>query len=146
MRARSAVIPALLLVALTACGSDSDDPKIDEPPPRVIGCVADTDFGTTPATGVKLSFLGRYESGVFVGSAAEIPAFDAASKRGFIVNSQAGELDVLDLTDPSRPAKVDAINAAAAASSAGASTATAVSVNSVAIQCGLVAIAIESAP
>ena len=107
MRARSAVIPALLLVALTACGSDSDDPKIDEPPPRVIGCVADTDFGTTPATGVKLSFLGRYESGVFVGSAAEIPAFDAASKRGFIVNSQAGELDVLDLTDPSRPAKVD---------------------------------------
>ncbi|MFA7667637.1 MAG: choice-of-anchor I family protein, partial [Burkholderiaceae bacterium] len=41
---------------------------------------------------------------------------------------------------------VDAINAAAAASSAGASTATAVSVNSVAIQCGLVAIAIESAP
>lgn len=86
---------------------------------------------------VSLSYLGRYSTHVFGKSAAEIPAFDAASKRAFVVNAQAGELDVLDLTNPEMPVKIGAINANAIAAGA--------VVNSVTARNGVVAIAIEAA-
>lgn len=146
MRVRSAFIPALLLAALAGCGGDSDTKPDDVPTPRVMGCAPDAEFGTTPASAVKLSLLGRYSAGAFVESAAEIPAFDAATKRGFIVNAKAGELDVLDLTNPASPSKIGAISAAAAATAAGAGASPTVSVNSVASQCGVIAVAIESSP
>ena len=152
MRVRHAIIPALLLALLAGCGGGSDNtpdetPTPDPAPtPRVIGCAPDSQHGATPTAGVKLSFLGRYESGIFLESAAEIPAFDAATKRGFIVNAKAGELDVLDLADPAKPSKLGAINASAAATAAGAGADSNVSVNSVAVQCGLIALAIESSP
>ncbi|MET4578871.1 choice-of-anchor I family protein [Ottowia thiooxydans] len=146
MPVRSAFFPALLLLAMTGCGGGSDTPAVEVPAPRVVGCATDSEVGTTPTSGIKLSFLGRYASGTFLESAAEIPAFDAASKRGFIVNAKAGELDVLDLANPAAPTKLGAINASAAATAAGAGASPAVSVNSVAAQCGVIALAIESSP
>ncbi|MFC3114738.1 choice-of-anchor I family protein [Cellvibrio fontiphilus] len=88
-------------------------------------------------TGVTLKHLGRYSSGQFGVSAAEIPAYDPASKRGFIVNAQAGAVDVLDLTDPTNPIKLGSLDATSIAAGA--------VVNSVAVRDGLVALAVEAA-
>ncbi|MEO6699452.1 MAG: choice-of-anchor I family protein, partial [Paraperlucidibaca sp.] len=90
---------------------------------------------------IHMTFLGRYETGVFDASAAEIPAIDTASKRGFVVNSQKGALDVLDLSAPATPTLI----ATLLVSNISGIPANAV-VNSVATKNGLVAIAIESSP
>ena len=105
--------------ALSACGGSDDDAE------------------PTPST-LKLEKIGGYSSGIFLQSAAEIPAFDAASKRAFVVNAQSGKLDVLDLSDPKNPKKVGEVNAT--------SVLTHGEVNSVAVQGGLVAVAIQAKP
>lgn len=48
---------------------------------------------------------------MFGKSAAEITAFDAASKRAFVVNAQLGAVDVLNLADPANPVHIGCINA-----------------------------------
>ena len=82
--------------------------------------------------------IGGYSAGQFLKSAAEIPCFDAASKRAFVVNAQSGKLDVLDLSDPKNPKKVGEVNGAAVLANG--------EVNSVAVKNGLVAIAIQAKP
>lgn len=112
---------AVLIVALAACGGGGDD---------------DDDAEATPSS-LSLSLLGRYSSGQFDAAAAEITAFDAASRRGFVVNAQAGTLDVLDLRDPSTPVLLDAIDVSDIAAGA--------TVNSVAVAGGVIAVAIQAA-
>ncbi|MBA3598792.1 MAG: choice-of-anchor I family protein [Methylibium sp.] len=111
---------AVLIGALAACGGGNDD-----------------DDGDATPSSVSLSLLGRYSSGQFDAAAAEIPAFDADSQRGFVVNAQAGVLDVLDLSDPSMPVRLASIDANAIAAGA--------TVNSVAIANGVIAVAIQAA-
>lgn len=105
--------------ALSACGGSDDA------------------FEATPGS-IQLEKIGGYSSGIFLKSAAEIPAYDAASKRAFVVNAQSGKLDVLDLSDPKSPKKVGEIHAASVLANG--------EVNSVAVQNGLVAIAIQAQP
>jgi hypothetical protein len=51
--------------------------------------------------GIGLTFLGRYSSGSFDESAAEITAHDAASRRLFTVDAKTGTVDILDFAgDP----------------------------------------------
>ncbi len=116
----------ILAATLSACGGDSNesDGAVDE-------------AVRTPDS-IRLSYVSRYSTGSFDASAAEIPAYDAASKRLFVVNAEQGELDVLDLSDPENPVKIDAISAAGIAAGA--------EVNSVAASHGLVAVAIEADP
>ncbi|MBP6729478.1 MAG: YncE family protein, partial [Microthrixaceae bacterium] len=66
-------------------------------------------------------------------SAAEIPAFDPASKRLFVVNGQKSGIDVLDLADPAAPVLLTTLDT----SLFGAP-------NSVAVHDGVVAAAVES--
>lgn len=106
--------------AIAACGGGDGD-----------------DFEATPST-LRLEKIGGYASGIFLQSAAEIPAFDPASKRAFVVNAQSGKLDVLDLSEPKQPKKVGEISAASVLANG--------EVNSVAVQNGLVAIAIQARP
>lgn len=91
---------------------------------------------TTPVTPTPISMtlekIGSYD-GVALG-AAEITAFDSASKRLFVVNGANGSVDVLDLTNPTAPKLISTINV----SSLGGG------VNSVAVHDGLVALAIEA--
>ncbi|ARU06570.1 alkaline phosphatase [Comamonas serinivorans] len=115
----------LSAAVLSACGGGGDDDDSTSPPPV-----------TTPVS-VSLEKVGSYESGVFLKSAAEIPAFDAASKRGFVVNAQKGALDVLDMSQPAAPRLIGQIDATAVRAGA--------SVNSVAVQGGLVAVAVQDA-
>ncbi|MEM6394264.1 MAG: choice-of-anchor I family protein [Planctomycetota bacterium] len=65
----------------------------------------------TPATAdpnpnllAELTIVGRYETGIFDQSAAEIVAHDPASQRLFVVNAKAG-IDILDIADPTTPTK-----------------------------------------
>ena len=75
--------------------------------------------------------IGTYDGAVL--GAAEITAFDSASKRLFVVNGANRSVDVLDLSAPSAPKLIGTIDI----SSLGGG------VNSVAVHDGLVALAIE---
>lgn len=91
--------------------------------------------------GLRLEFLGRYETGVFDEGAAEIVAYDAVSRRVFVVNASAATVDVLDIDDPSAPALIATIDAAAADPLRDLGAA-----NSVAVASGVLAVAIEAEP
>ncbi len=97
------------------------------------GCANDDEPAPEP-TPVSLSMakIGGFDGGVL--GASEITAFDPASKRLFVVNGANGTVDVLDIGNPAAPAKVGTISVA----SLGAS------VNSVAVNDGLVALAVEA--
>jgi hypothetical protein len=82
--------------------------------------------GRPPST-VGLDPLGTFSNGGFDEAAAEIPAFDPASDRLFVVNAEAGTVDVIDVQDPTRPTEVAVLDTPGA--------------NSVAVRDGLVAVA-----
>jgi DNA-binding beta-propeller fold protein YncE len=67
---------------------------------------------TTPQV-VSLRHLGAYDSGVIFESAAEIVAFDPTTDRAFVVNAMAAAVDVLDVSDPANPTKIDSLDASA---------------------------------
>ena len=60
---------------------------------------------------LKLTPVGTYESGVYAESAAEIVAFHPASKRILTVNAHAGQIDVLDASDPTKLSLLGSISA-----------------------------------
>lgn len=121
-------VPALLGIGLLAgCGSDSDTAESSNTPAAA---------EKTPAS-ISLGFLGRHSSGEFLKSAAEITAYDSASKRAYVVNALSGMVDVLDLSNPANPVKITGVLDAAEIE-AGAS------INSVAVYNGLVAVAIQA--
>ena len=122
---RHLLLSLVAAAALAACGGDDNKPAAPAAPVEA-----------TPKT-VVLEKIGAYDSGVFGESAAEIPAFDAKSKRGFIVNAQKGAVDVIDMTDPAKPEHIGTIDATQLLPGA--------SINSVAVHEGLVAVAVQAA-
>ncbi|MGG5753619.1 choice-of-anchor I family protein [Zafaria sp. Z1313] len=83
---------------------------------------------------LTLTPVGSYETGVFDASAAEIVTYHAGTQRLFVVNAQAGLVEVLDVSDPAAPAKLFEIAADGVA-------------NSVAVRAdGLGVIAFEAVP
>lgn len=112
-------ISAIAAATLVACGGGNDN---------------------APAVGASetssISRLGTYNSGVFDASAAEIPAFDSISQRLFVVNAQAGAIDVLDLSDPANPVLEQTLTTASILAGS--------KVNSVAVAKGILAVAIEA--
>ncbi len=100
---------------------------------------ADGEDGLDASAGIHLEQLGRYSTGQFDESAAEIVAFDPASERIFVVNAQSGMVDVLDASDPTDLVKVDAIDV-----TENAGTLLLGAANSVAVSGGLVAVAVEN--
>jgi DNA-binding beta-propeller fold protein YncE len=116
----------VMAAVLAACGG-SDEPAAPTPPAPVVEA--------TPA-GLTLEKIGSYQSGLYEVSAAEIPAFDAASKRLFVVNAEAGAIDVIDLSDPTQPTFISQLNANTVLAGS--------SINSVAVFNGMVAVAIQA--
>lgn len=112
--ARHALLSVICAAVLAGCGG-GDDPE------------------PTPVS-LTLSKIGGFDGAA--AGAAEITAFDSASKRLFVVNGANGTVDVLDLSDVANPRKVDTIAVAALGGA----------VNSVAVHDGLVALAIEATP
>lgn len=87
-----------------------------------------------PPGSVAISPIGTYATGLpFDGDygAAEIPAYDPETRRVFVVNGQQKQIDVLDISVPSAPAKVGSIPLE-------------LRPNSVAAHEGLVAVALEA--
>lgn len=113
---------ALTLSLLASCGGGDDEVS-------PVGAAPDP----TPVS-LSLAKIGGFD-GAAVG-AAEITAYDAASRRLFVVNGANGTVDVLDLSTPSAPTRVGSINVAGIGTG----------VNSVAVNDGLVALAVEASP
>jgi DNA-binding beta-propeller fold protein YncE len=88
---------------------------------------------------LKLSRIGRFQNpnAEYDVGAAEIVAYDTASKRAFVINAQAKTVDVLNLSDPANPAKAGVIDVAQALPNAGG-------INSVSVKNGIVAVAVEN--
>lgn len=84
-----------------------------------------------PRADLTLTPIGTYSTGAFAEGASEIVAHDPARQRVFVVNAQAGTVDVLSIADPTRPIKVGRLRTPGA--------------NSVAVHGDLIAVA-EQAP
>lgn len=112
----SLIIP---LGILSGCGGSNDDVMTPAPVVR------------TPLS-LTMQKIGGFDGAVL--GAAEITAFDSASKRLFVVNGANGSVDVLDLSNPAMPRLIGTINVSMFGSG----------VNSVAVNDGLVALAIEN--
>jgi hypothetical protein len=87
--------------------------------------------------GITLEQIGRFETGEFAESAAEIVAYDALSSSVFVINANNKTVDILDISDPSTPVLSGSIDVSIAIPDSGG-------VNSVAVHEGLVAIAVEN--
>ncbi len=118
-------VTLLMTAVLAACGGGSDAPAPTTPTPEA-----------TPVS-LRLEKIGSYSTGQYEVSAAEIPAYDAASRRLFVVNAQLGAVDVLNLANPASPTKIGTIDATTVLAGA--------SINSVAVHNGIVAVAIQAA-
>jgi len=82
---------------------------------------------------IELRLLGRYCSGIYKQSGAEIVSYDPGTKRCFVVNAYSGQVDVLDLSRPESPERLFSIDVSDTGPTA----------NSVAVNNGLVAVAVE---
>jgi hypothetical protein len=87
-----------------------------------------------PSGVLSLTPLGTYATGVIGESAAEIVAYEPASKRLFVTNADANAIDVIDIADPANPTKTAAIDLSGLGGG----------INSVAVQDGVVACALEA--
>ena len=96
---------------------------------------------------IALNFLGRYETGAFDESAAEIVDYDPATRQAFVVNAQSGRVDILDISAPDMPVLAGTLNVAADIASAVPALAGAEALgaaNSVAVAGNLLAVAVEA--
>ena len=90
---------------------------------------------TPPPRSIQLNPIGTHATGVFDQSAAEIPAYDPATRRLFVVNAQAAGIDVLDISNPAAPVSLGSIDLKPYGNV----------VNSVDVRDGIVAVAVENA-
>jgi len=109
------------------------------------GVAAQFGGGGNDVETVRLERIGRYATGEALGG-AEIVAFQAAENRLFVVNSGAGQVEVLDLSDPTSPSQDAILEASAAVDEADVAVQSVGGTNSVAVHGNVVAAAIEADP
>lgn len=139
---------AILSLALVGCeGDDGSDGATGVPGSE--GPVGASGEDVAGNTIISLSLVGRYETGDFDESSAEIVSYDPATEQAFVVNSNSGSVDVIDISSPSNPVLANsldvasdiaiAIDALADASALGAA-------NSVAVYANTLAVAVAANP
>ena len=89
---------------------------------------------TPPASSIRLTLAGTWESNIFDNGAAEIVAHDPASQKLFVTNSDTNSITVLDISSPENISKTREIDL----SPYGAAP------NSVAVKNSIVAVAVEA--
>ncbi|MEQ8514016.1 MAG: hypothetical protein RIC38_00285 [Chromatocurvus sp.] len=143
---RSLIYASILVFPLLLAGCDGDDGSDGATGPAgPAGADGEPGIDATAST-IALRFIGRYETGAFDESAAEIVDYDPMTEQVFVVNANSGRLDILDLSSPATPTLVRSLDVAAdiaASSDAGATPALGV-VNSVSVHGGSFAVAIEA--
>lgn len=129
------LLVAMLAFTLVACSNlDNDDNDEDDDDEEVTIIDNPTPPVVTSST-IQLTELGRFRTNVFDESAAGSVAYDPGSRRLFVVNNNqtAPTVDVLNIGDPTEPARVGTLNIRAQERA-----------NSVAVHSGVVAVAIEN--
>lgn len=81
--------------------------------PAQAAIVAEPIEYSVPGAALSLKPIGAYDSGVFDESAAEIVAYHAGSQRVLTINALSGNIDLLDISDPTNPNKVGEVSAGA---------------------------------
>ncbi|QGX94931.1 alkaline phosphatase [Haloplanus rallus] len=109
------------------------------------GLAAQFGGGDNDVETVRLNRIGRYATGEALGG-AEIVAFHAAGNRLFVVNSGAGQVEVLDLSDPANPEQDAVLEASDVVAREGVAMQAVGGTNSVDVHGNLVAAAIEADP
>jgi hypothetical protein len=115
----------MILSSLLCHGCDGDSDDLDQ-------------FRKGPVfamSGIDLVPIGHWTNNIFNASAAEISAFDPESARLFVVDVAMASIEILDLSDPTKPKWLAEIDVSPWGSP-----------NSVAVHDGLVAVAIEADP
>lgn len=129
----AALAASMIMLGAGLAGCEGDDGA--DGAPGATGPAGPTGPAGTTEVLLDLSLIGRYSSGLFDESAAEIVAYDPANARLFVVNAAAVTVDVLNLADPANPVLLDTIDASAEGGGA----------NSVDVFDGVAAVAIEAA-
>jgi len=129
MRLRSGV--SALLAIGTLAGCEALQPTLPDAGGASLATLGNPVSDPTPST-IGLRRIGGFAHGG--PGASEITAYDAVSKRLFVVNGSLGTVDVLDLKDPTAPTLVGVIQVGSLGAAA----------NSVAARGGIVAVAIEA--
>lgn len=101
-----------------------------------VACGGGDDHTPNGLTLQKIGGFNRNADGSTTLGAAEVTAYDAQSKRLFVVNGANGTVDVVNLANPAAPVLIGTIDVAALGAG----------VNSVAVHKGLVALAIQANP
>lgn len=83
---------------------------------------------------IVLKAVGTYKTGIFDDGAAEIVSYDPGTQQLFVVNGAQATIDVINISDPSKPVLTGAIDLTPYGKQA----------NSVAVKDGLVAAAVEN--
>jgi len=109
------------------------------------GLAAQFGGGGNDVETIGLNRIGRYATGEALGG-AEIVAFHAAGNRLFVVNSGAGQVEVLDLSDPSNPVQDAVLEASDVIARQDVAMQAVGGTNSVDVDGNLVAAAIEADP
>ena len=81
--------------------------------PAHAAIVDDPVVHSAPGAALSLAPIVNFETGIFEVSAAEIVAHHAASQRVLTVNAQSGQIDILDISDPTTPVKVASVDGGA---------------------------------
>lgn len=137
-----------LLGSLALAGCEGDDGDDGAQGPAGPSGSAGADGSDSTDTSISLRFLGRYATGTFDESAAEIVDYDPATEQAFVVNANSGQIDVIDISSVSTPVLASSLDVAADVAAAIADLADASALgaaNSVAVFGSALAVAIEAA-
>lgn len=105
----AAALSSFLLV-----GCEGDDGSDGAPGPAgPAGPAGPSGADGGSAAAISIRFLGRYSSGDFDESAAEIVDYDPATEQAFVVNANSGSVDVIDISSPSTPVLASSLDVAA---------------------------------
>jgi hypothetical protein len=129
------LLVAILAFTLVACSNlDNDDNDEDDDDEEVV--IIDNPLPPVVISStIQLTELGRFHTNMFNENAAASVAYDSGSQRLFVVNGNqaAPTVDVLNISDPTEPARVGTLNTSVQGRA-----------NSVAVHNSVVAVAIEN--
>lgn len=132
----SGTLAALMLTTATGLADRSDKENRREQQRKEYSEEHEDSDRRSGSGTVQLSPLGQYASGIFDEGGAEIVAHDPETQNLFVINALNAAVDVINIQDPANPALVNTIDVTPYGAVA----------NSVAVNNGVVAVAVQANP